>query len=433
MHKWLCTVKTCYASIVTDAHKTSIVNNIGEHTHESNSEVKIERQILRENCKRQAADGSSTQPIKIIRKELMDSVSYNFEMKDIISVQKTMYDKRRQSYPLFPTSLNAIRQLQNMKDDNCCMLLEENFVHVSTVKSLVCITNKENLQFMMNCSELFADGTFQYALKHFYQLYTIHCYKNGFYAPVVYFFLPNKTKETYQNMWLFLVDLCMKLTLKKLEVTQFRLDFEIGAHEAIRDIFPDAKLMRCRFHLGQAWWRKIQQEQVLRIAYMNESDQLGTWLKSFFALAYLPFTEIEDGFLELMATCPNEKYGHIFSDYVLKTYIEPECPFPPEMWAQEPNTNPRTTGGPESFHKTYDGQFYSAHPPIHVLIQILTETQMQTRSIIQSVNNGRVKKMAKKDLNRIQNTIKDYDEYKIHKNVIHYLKVIGYRCQGFQI
>ncbi|KAL4143214.1 hypothetical protein QTP88_005572 [Uroleucon formosanum] len=176
----------------------------------------------------------------------------------------------------------------------------------------------------------------------------------------------------------------MKLTLKKLIVTQLRLDFEIGAHEAIRDIFPDAKLMGCRFHLGKAWWRKIQQEQVLRIAYMNESDQLGTWLKSFFALAYLPFTEVEDSFLELMATCPNEKYGHIFSDYVLKTYIEPRCPFPPEMWAEEPNTNPRTTNGPESFHRTYNRQFHSAHPPIHVVIQILKETQMQTRSIIQS-------------------------------------------------
>uniref|UniRef100_A0A2S2NIK8 Uncharacterized protein n=1 Tax=Schizaphis graminum TaxID=13262 RepID=A0A2S2NIK8_SCHGA len=101
----------------------------------------------------------------------MNSVSNNFEMKDIISVWKAMYDKKRQSYPLFSTSLNdAIRHLQNMKDDNCCMLLEENFVHVSTEKSIVCITNKENLQFMMNCSELFADGTFyntQYAPKHF--------------------------------------------------------------------------------------------------------------------------------------------------------------------------------------------------------------------------------------------------------------------------
>jgi len=41
-----------------------------------------------------------------------------------------------------------------------------------------------------------------------------------------------------------------------------------------------------------------------------------------------------------MATYPNKKYGHIFTDYVLKTYyIEPEYLFPLEMWAQEPNTN----------------------------------------------------------------------------------------------
>jgi len=82
-----------------------------------NSDVKIEQQILRKNCKRQAEDRISTRTIKIIWKELMNSVSCNnFELKDIISVQKAMFDKRRQSYPLFPSSLNyAIRQLQNMK------------------------------------------------------------------------------------------------------------------------------------------------------------------------------------------------------------------------------------------------------------------------------------------------------------------------------
>lgn len=44
---------------------------------------------------------------------------------------------------------------------------------------------------------------------------------------------------------------------------------------------------------------------------------------------YIPFPEIEDDFLELMATCTNEKYGNIFSDYVLKTYVEPKCSFFP--------------------------------------------------------------------------------------------------------
>jgi len=49
-------------------------------------------------------------------------------------------------------------------------------------KNVVCHTNKENLQFMINRSEVFAYGTFQYEPKKFYQLYTIHWYKNRFFA-----------------------------------------------------------------------------------------------------------------------------------------------------------------------------------------------------------------------------------------------------------
>jgi len=72
-----------------------------------------------------------------------------------------------------------LRHLQNnMKNNNCCILLNKNFVHISTEKNLVCFTNKENLHFMMNCSERQSYSqmvpTFQYAPKHFYQLYAIH-------------------------------------------------------------------------------------------------------------------------------------------------------------------------------------------------------------------------------------------------------------------
>lgn len=66
---------------------------------------------------------------------------------------------------------------------------------------------------------------------------------------------------------------------------------------------------------------------------MNEKDKLGSWLKSFFSPAYLPFFEVQDSFLELMSTFPNLKYSHIISDYVLPTYIKSGCPFPPEMCA----------------------------------------------------------------------------------------------------
>jgi len=63
---------------------------------------------------------------------------------------------------------------------------------------------------------------------------------------------------------------------------------------------------------------------------------LGQWLKSFFGLPFLPFEEVEDSFIQLMSSCPNDTEGHIFTDYLLKTYIEPGCLFPPEIWAKEP-------------------------------------------------------------------------------------------------
>lgn len=52
----------------------------------------------------------------------------------------------------------------------------------------------------------------------------------------------------------------MKLNIKlikKISITQLRLHFETGTHEAIRKIVSYAKLMGCRFYLEQAWWRKV--------------------------------------------------------------------------------------------------------------------------------------------------------------------------------
>lgn len=55
----------------------------------------------------------------------------------------------------------------------------------------------------------------------------------------------------------FIVELCFKLTNRILTITNLHLDFERGAHEAATEMFPDINIVGCRFHLGQAWWRKV--------------------------------------------------------------------------------------------------------------------------------------------------------------------------------
>lgn len=74
------------------------------------------------------------------------------------------------------------------------------------------------------------------------------------------------------------------------------------------------------------------------------------------------------------------------------------------------------TNRPESFHRTYDHQFHNVRPSTHVIIQILKETQIQTRSIIWSISNEKIKKIAKMDSTRIEYIVKVYNKYTIHMN-----------------
>jgi len=115
------------------------------------------------------------------------------------------------------------------------------------------------MEFMTTCTDFFGDDTFKYAPKYFTQLYTIQCFKNGHYVLTAYsiLFLNDKLKETYINMWKFIVDLWSKLTNRVLIITNLHLDFERGAHEAAIEIFRDINIVGCRFHLRQAWWRKV--------------------------------------------------------------------------------------------------------------------------------------------------------------------------------
>lgn len=77
------------------------------------------------------------------------------------------------------------------------------------------------------------------------------------------------------------------------------------------------------------------------MAYNDQKNDLQLWLKSFFGLSFIAPDDVEDGFVELISTCPNIAYGQLFSDYVLETYVEPGCLFPPILWAETPSLNPR--------------------------------------------------------------------------------------------
>lgn len=282
-------------------------------------------------------------------------------LNDISNYRQHIYRKRRKVLPVLPKSYDeAISQL--ISQETILTFKKEQFLYINDNK-VVSLTCKTNLKTLCDNSELIlADGTFRYCPRYFYQLYTIHIYKNGLYLPLAYYFLTGKTTNDYIEMWQSLINLCNSNNLV-FEPKSIRVDFEKSAHLAIQHCFPLCDIYGCRFHLGQAWYRKLNQDfPALRNEY-KANTEVGKWIKYFFGLSFISPEEVSDQFCELIEIAPNSDVLH-FSDYIYDNYIQENCLFPPEMWAEIPSTFPKTTNGPEAFHSHYNAQFYSTHPSI---------------------------------------------------------------------
>ncbi|KAE9541165.1 hypothetical protein AGLY_004410 [Aphis glycines] len=136
-----------------------------------------------------------------------------------------------------------------------------------------------------------------------------------------------KSTETFIQMWYTIINLCLRFDIdiqNTLKYSNFHFDFEKSAHNTVRNFFPNCKIMACRFHLGQSWFRKIQRD-IETIFY--------SWIFTFGS--------------------PTDNFK--FTDYKLNN-ISSDAAFSPILWATEPSTEARTTNGPESFHS-----HYSAH------------------------------------------------------------------------
>jgi hypothetical protein len=129
-------------------------------------------------------------------------------------------------------------------------------------------------------------------------------------------------------------------------------------YNVLKEIFPDAQLKSCRFHLAQAWWRKIQSVG-LSNEYKNAESQL----------------EVEDIFVDLMSVAPDGEKCITFADYLVENYVSNDSKFPPSLWAEIPSDEKRTNNAAESYHANLNEQFYSPHPTIFVFRDVVQKLQ----------------------------------------------------------
>jgi len=156
--------------------------------------------------------------------------------------------------------------------------------------------------------------------------------------------------------------------------------FEKSLHNnALITVWPTIILHGCRFHLSQAWWRKIQ-NLGLTSEYKNDLSEIGQWLRRIFGLSLLEPENVGNIFAnDFMSIKSTDERVTQFSDYLINNmYIDEDATFPPFMWASCSISSERTTNASVSFHSAFGKYFYSAHPNIFVFLEVLKLIQVQT-------------------------------------------------------
>jgi len=87
-------------------------------------------------------------------------------------------------------------------------------------------------------------------------------------------------------MWQSLNNICLEMTGNEINLINFHADFEKAVHNAVLQIFPRCKIVGCTFHLGQNWFRQIQQNKILLSEYLKrfgnwKMDEVFLWFKLF--------------------------------------------------------------------------------------------------------------------------------------------------------
>ena len=77
------------------------------------------------------------------------------------------------------------------------------------------------------------------------------------------------------------------------------ISFEKAFMNSIKTNFPNCAISCCRFHLGQAWWRKIQNLGLTEL-FRDRSSEEDSWLRSFYELPCVDAASVSDVFVDVL-------------------------------------------------------------------------------------------------------------------------------------
>ena len=367
---WRCTKKprgSCNARAHTkgEGYELRVIHQT-DHTHEPDEEAVATATIKADLCTRAASQ--PTKQLKELYRDYIHSDAAPTEDDDFLvpqlaSCRSQMYRARRQNMPQLPTTRAEI----TLEDSWTKTTAGDNFLPHKDDDQLIFGTD-ENLRLLSAADTVYMDGTFAVTPRLFYQLYTLHICFRGFFLPLIYALLPNKTGDTYYDMIQTLKRKMAQLDLA-FNPTTVMIEFETGMIPKLHLHFPTTSIKGCNFHFTQAIWRQAQHLGLTR-AY-HDSKYIRKIVRSLMALPFVPRNWIRHQFTAIsLHEEADQPAVQELLNYFRSTWLDGN--FPIQMW----NTygqDTRTNNHVEGWHNSFRQSVGKCHPNIFEFITKLEE------------------------------------------------------------
>ena len=175
----------------------------------------------------------------------------------------------------------------------------------------------------------------------------------GYWIPVVWGWLPDKTEESYKVFFLLIQKKMTELGLK-LKVESVLCDFELNILKAI-DTILHCPVCGCFFHHKQCFQRKVDKKG---FKTMYENDMyFNEFVNQCSGLAHLPIVDVEHGlkFIEEKFNFEDERTNSFkdeFIQYIRDFWIH-GC-LPPRVWNVFGRTEDLTNNNQEGYTSKFN-------------------------------------------------------------------------------
>lgn len=305
------------------------------------------------------------------------------------------------------------------------------------------------LQYLINSSDIWIDGTFKTCPKLFHQLYVIHGTVLGHVFPLIYCLTTRRTEATYRTILQHLVDHAREIGFT-LNPARVHCDFELAAINAVEHVLPNATIAGCLFHLAQTIHRYGVNHCGLKRAY-RENEQVREAMNCLFALPFMPLPMLNDVFDDLFADIENSEHANELIElytYMENTFIRgtpargrrraTQPRFRPQLWNHYQPTrdrSARTNNYAEAWNAKFAKLIVTHHSNLWKFIENLKKDQRDNDQLITQLLGGHqqirhpIRRSYLTNHQRIEAIVDNLDYYVERGEMKMYLLAIAYRLK----